>query len=140
MEHKFDHRLKYLLTISGVERGELACYLGVPIPMVNRWLNGISVPNVYQFRELAHFFGMPYDWFLEDGDSIPNVNDLAAKLGLSPETVSMLLELVSEGGNEAVLEAVDNTLCAALAVIDGVFEDLSRYTDKVIADMEGSGK
>ena len=74
MEHKFDHRLKYLLTISGVERGELARYLGVPIPMVNRWLNGISVPNVYQFRELAHFFGMPYDWFLEDGDSIPNVN------------------------------------------------------------------
>ena len=132
MEYKFDHRLKYLLTISGVERGELARYLGVPIPMVSRWLNGISVPNVYQLQELAHFFGMPYDWFLEDGDSSPNVDDLSAKLGLSPETVSMLLELVSE--------AVDNTLCAALAVIDGVFEDLNRYTDKVIVGMEESGK
>ena len=140
MEKKFDLCLKNLLTITGVERGELARHLGVAVPTVNRWLNGISVPNVYQFRELAHFFGMPYDWFLEDGDSIPNVGDLSAKLGLSPETVSMLLELVSEGGNEAVLEAVDNTLCAALAVIDGVFEDLNRYTDKVIVGMEESGK
>ena len=130
MEKKFDLCLKNLLTITGVERGELARHLGVAVPTVNRWLNGISTPNVYQFREIAHFFGMPYDWFLED------VDNLAAKLGLSPETVGTLLEMVSEGGNEAALEAVDNALCAALAVIDGVFEDLDRYADKVVAELE----
>ena len=69
---KFDRRLKQLLSVSGVERGELARHLGVSVPTVSRWLNGISTPNVYQFREIAHFFGMPYDWFLEDGDGIPN--------------------------------------------------------------------
>ena len=136
MEKKFDLCLKNLLTISGVERGELARHLGVAVPTVNRWLNGISTPNVYQFREIAHFFGMPYDWFLEDEGSIPDVDNLAAKLGLSPETVGTLLEMVSEGGNEATLEAVDNALCAALAVIDGVFEDLDRYADKVVAELE----
>lgn len=119
-----------------MERGELARHLGVAVPTVNRWLNGISTPNVYQFREIAHFFGMPYDWFLEDEGSIPDVDNLAAKLGLSPETVGTLLEMVSEGGNEAALEAVDNALCAALAVIDGVFEDLDRYADKVVAELE----
>ena len=62
---------------------------------------------------------------------------LAVKLGLSPETVEALLDMVSEGGNEAALEAVDNTICAALSVIDGVFEDLDRYADSVIAEMEG---
>ena len=46
---------------------------------------------MYQFREIAHFFGMPYDWFLEDGDGIPDTEGLAAKLGLSPETVEALL-------------------------------------------------
>ena len=133
----FAHRLKSVLSASGVERGELARHLGVSVPTVNRWLNGISTPNVYQFREIAHFFGLPYEWFTEDEGCIPNVDDLALKLGLSPETVEALLDMVSEGGNEAALEAVDNALCAALAVIDGVFEDLDRYADGVIAEMEG---
>lgn len=133
----FDRRLKAILSASGVERGELACHLGVSVPTVNRWLNGISTPNAYQFREIAHYFGMPYDWFLEDEGGIPNADDLAVKLGLSPETVEALLDMVSEGGNEAALEAVDNTICAALSVIDGVFEDLDRYAGSVIAEMEG---
>ena len=133
----FDRRLKEVLSASLVERGELARYLGVSVPTVNRWLGGISTPNVYQFREIAHFFGMPYDWFLNADSGKPDADDLAMKLGLSPETVTTLLELVSEGGNEAALEAVDNTVCAALAVIDGVFEDLDRYADGVIAEMEG---
>ena len=133
----FDRRLKAILSASGVERGELARHLGVSVPTVNRWLNGISTPNVYQFRAIAHFFGLPYEWFTEDEGGIPNVDDLAVKLGLSPETVEALLDMVSEGGNEAALEAVDNALCAALAVIDGVFEDLDRYADGVIAKMEG---
>ena len=133
----FAQRLKSVLSASGVERGELARHLGVSVPTVNRWLNGISTPNVYQFRAIVHFFGLPYEWFTEDEGSIPNVDDLAVKLGLSPETVEALLDMVSEGGNEAALEAVDNTICAALSVIDGVFEDLDRYADSVIAEMEG---
>ncbi len=133
----FAQRLKSVLSASGVERGELARHLGASVPTVNRWLNGISTPNVYQFRAIVHFFGLPYEWFTEDEGGIPNVDDLAVKLGLSPETVEALLDMVSEGGNEAALEAVDNTICAALSVIDGVFEDLDRYADSVIAEMEG---
>lgn len=133
----FAQRLKSVLSASGMERGELARHLGVSVPTVNRWLNGISTPNVYQFREISCLFGLPYDWFLEDESNIPDTDDLAAKLGLSPETVGILLELASEGGNEATLEAIDNALCAALAVIDGVFEDMDRYADSVIAEMEG---
>lgn len=132
----FARRLKGLLSVSGMERGELAHRLGVSVPTVNRWLNGVSAPNVYQFREIACCFGLPYDWFLDPDGGAPDADDLAVKLGLSPETVETLLELVSEGGNEATLEAVDNALCAALAVVDGVFDDLDRYADKVM----GGGK
>lgn len=120
---KFDSRLKQLLSASGVERGELARHLGVSVPTVSRWLNGISTPNVYQFREIAHFFGMPYDWFLEDGDEIPDTERLAAKLGLSPDTVEALLDL-AEAESPEVLAAVDDAVCSVIAAVNAVYDDL----------------
>ena len=119
----FDRRLRGLLSASGVERGELARHLGVSVPTVNRWLNGISTPNAYQFRAIAHYFGMPYDWFLEDGGGIPNADDLAVKLGLSPETVEALLELAGSESEE-VLTAVDDAVCAVISTINAVYGDL----------------
>ena len=122
---KFDSRLKQLLSASGVERGELARHLGVSVPTVSRWINGISTPNVYQFREIAHFFGMPYDWFLEDGDEIPDTERLAAKLGLSPDTVEALLDL-AEAESPEVLAAVDDAVCSVIAAVNAVYDDLLR--------------
>ena len=119
----FDRRLRGLLSASGVERGELARHLGVSVPTVNRWLNGISTPNVYQFRAIVHFFGLPYEWFTEDEGGIPNVDDLAVKLGLSPETVEALLELAGSESEE-VLTAVDDAVCAVIATINAVYDDL----------------
>ena len=124
----FDSRLKSVLSASLVERGELARHLGASVPTVNRWLNGISTPNVYQFREIAHFFGMPYDWFLEDNGGIPDTDDLAVKLGLSPETVEALLELAGSE-SEDVLTAVDDAVCAVIGAINAVYDDLLRVAD-----------
>lgn len=124
----FDLRLKSVLSASLVERGELARHLGVSVPTVNRWLNGISTPNVYQFREIAHFFGMPYDWFLEDNGGIPDTDDLAVKLGLSPETVEALLELANPE-SEDVLTAVDDAVCAVIGAVNAVYGDLLDIAD-----------
>ena len=126
----FDKRLKDVLSASGVERGELARHLGVSVPTVNRWLNGISTPNVYQFREIAHFFGLPYDWFLEDEGNVLDVDDLAAKLGLSPETVEALLDLAGSESPE-VLTAMDDAICAVIGTISAVYDDLLRVADSV---------
>ncbi len=133
----FDSRLKSVLSASLVERGELARHLGVSVPTVNRWLNGISTPNVYQFREIAHFFGMPYDWFLEDNGGIPDTDDLAVKLGLSPETVEALLELANSE-SEDVLMAVDDAVCAVIGAINAVYDDLLRVADNAAGEMEES--
>ena len=131
----FDRRLKGLLSASGVERGELARHLGVSVPTVNRWLNGISTPNVYQFREIAHFFGMPYDWFLEDNGGIPDVDDLAVKLGLSPETVEALLELANSE-SEDVLTAVDDAVCAVIGAVNAVYGDLLDIADGTAGEVQ----
>ena len=115
----FARRLKNILSAGLMERGELARRLDVSVPTVNRWLNGISTPNVYQFREIAHCFGMPYDWFVGEEDSIPD--DLAMKLGLSPETVEAMLELAKAESPE-VLTAVDDAVCAVIAAVNAVYD------------------
>ena len=131
----FDRRLRGLLSASGVERGELARHLDVSVPTVNRWLNGISTPNAYQLREIAHYFGMPYDWFLEAEGGIPNADGLAVKLGLSPETVEALLELAGSESEE-VLTAVDDAVCAVISTINAVYGDLLRVADNAAEEVQ----
>ena len=116
---KFDRRLRNLLTISGMTRAELACRLGVPVPVVNRWLNGASAPDVYQFRAIAQLFGIPYEWFLDD-DFI-NAAELAARLGLSEDTVECLLALAdSENGD--VLDMLDDAIYAMVSAVNAAHE------------------
>ena len=84
---------------------------------------------------------MPYDWFLEDSGNIPNTDDLAVKLGLSPETVEALLELAASESEE-VLTAVDDAVCAVIAAINGVYDDLLRVAEESVrktapSEMEG---
>lgn len=135
---KFDSRLKNLLAVSGMDRSELAEHLGVSVPVVNRWLNGSSAPDVYQFQSIANYFGMPYEWFLEVGDGFPGAEELAVRLGQSEETVTELLALAAEDwDNTSVLEAVDAAVRAVLAVIDSAHEDLCRCAGQYAAQMEG---
>ena len=88
---------------------------------------------MYQFQKIAYFFGLPYDWFLEDGGSIPNVDDLAAKLGLSTETVEALLDM-SKSENEGVLTAVDDAICAVIATVNSVYDNLLCMPDDAVED------
>ena len=116
---KFDRRLRNLLTLSGITRTELACRLGVPVPVVNRWLNGASAPDVYQFRAIAQLFGIPYQWFLDE--DFPNATELAARLGLSEDTVEGLLAL-AEGENTEVLDMMDDAIYAMVSAVNAAQE------------------
>lgn len=129
----FGRRLKGVLSVSGVERGELAHHLGVSIPTVNRWLNGASTPNAYQLREIVHYFGMSYEWFLEDRGGIPDADDLSVKLGLSPETVEALLELAASE-DEGVLAAVDDAVYGVISTVNAVYDDLLRVADNTTGE------
>ena len=78
---------------------------------------------------------MPYDWFLEDGGGVPNADDLAVKLGLSPETVEALLELAGSESEEGVT-AVDDAVCAVIATINAVYDDLLRVADNATGEVQ----
>lgn len=125
---KFDHCLKDLLAISGVSREELARHLDVAVPVVNRWLNGADAPDMYQFRAIARFFGMPYDWFLDSRDSFPSTEELAEKLGLTEATVKALM-FMAGSDDAAVMSAVNDAIWAVFSAVTAMYENLSRIDD-----------
>lgn len=131
----FDRRLRFLLAANGMTRNELAHRLGVTVPAVSRWLNGASLPDIYQFREIACLFRMPYEWFLEDEDGIPDTEELAAKLGLSPETVEALLDM-AESECPEVLSALDDAVCSVISAVNAVYDDLLRIADNAVEGTE----
>ena len=116
---RFDRRLRNLLALSGMTRAELACCVGVPVPVVNRWLNGASAPDVYQFRAIAQLFGIPYQWFLDD--DFLNVAELAARLGLSEDTVEGLLALADSEKTD-VLDMLDDAIYAMVSAVNAAHE------------------
>ena len=122
MNKSFDKRLQALLSVTGMTRKDLAARLGVTVPVVSRWCNGSSVPDVYQFREIAQIFGMPYEWFLDGGDGFPSEEELAERLGLAEDTVANLMEL-SRTESEEVLDALDNAVYALIGAVATARED-----------------
>ena len=118
---KFDRCLRNLLTVSGVTCENLARHLGVPVPEVRRWMNGTAAPDIYQFQEIARFFGLPCEWFLDDGDSFPDVEDLSELLGLNVDTVEGLL-LLAATENEDVLEPLDEAIFSIVSAFRSILE------------------
>lgn len=112
----FDQRLKNLLTVSGTGREELARAAGVSVPVVNRWLNGASAPDVYQFQAIANYFGLPYGWFLDGGDSFPGAVEVAERLGLKEYTVRAML-FMARSEDAAVMNSVDDAVWAVLSAV-----------------------
>ena len=118
---RFDRCLKNLLTISGVTCEELALRLDVTVPVVRRWMSGVSAPDIYQFREIAQFFSLPYEWFLDGGDSFPDVEDLSELLGLNVDTLEGLL-LLAETEDEDVLEPLDDAIYSVVSAFRTILE------------------
>ena len=115
----FRRRLCELLTLSDGLRVELAWQLRVPVQTVRDWESGEDIPNVYQFREIADFFGLPYAWFLDGKDATPNAADLAELLGLSESTVELLTDLEKTATPE-LLDAVDDAIFALVSSLKDV--------------------
>ena len=112
----FRRRLHGLFVITDYTRADLARAMCVPYNTVLQWKSGEKVPNVYQFREIADFFDMPYAWFLDGTDGLPGVEEIADRLGLSEGTVDALLEM-EETAPEQVLDDMDDCLFQIVTVL-----------------------
>ena len=115
----FRRRLCGLFLITDYRREDLARHLRVPVKTVREWESGEKIPDVYQFREIANFFELPYEWFLDGTDGMPDASELAELLGLSESTVEMLMKL-SENAPPDVLDVVDDTIFTLAAAVRNV--------------------
>ena len=115
----FRRRLSSLFLLTGCLRVDLARHLRAPVQKVRDWESGEDIPNVYQFREIAGFFGLPYDWFLDGVDATPNAAELAELLGLSESTVETLGKL-SDAAPPDVMDAVDDAIFALAFAVQSV--------------------
>ena len=115
----FRRRLSGLLLLTDCLRVDLARHLRVPVQTVRDWESGEDIPNVYQFREIADFFGLPYAWFLDGKDATPNAAELAELLGLSESTVELLTDLEKTATPE-LLDAVDDMIFALVSSLKEV--------------------
>lgn len=119
----FSRRLKGLFAITDLSREALARYMGVTANTVRLWENGGLIPDVYQFQRIAAFFGLPYAWFLDGTDGMPDKGTLAMRLGLSEDTIQTLMDL-AETEPENVLDALDDAVYALASAVIAVREDM----------------
>lgn len=133
MKTEFASRLQTALHASGRSRDELARRVGVAPSTVSRWANGISTPDVYQFREIARFFDVSYEWLLRDANPVSDAEELSAGLGLSPDTVKELVEMAKTESPE-VMAALDSAIRSLLSTVDAVYSDLLRMAGETMLD------
>ena len=112
----FRRRLCGLFLITDYRREDLARHLRVPVKTVREWESGEKIPDVYQFREIAAFFELPYDWFLDGTDGMPDASELAELLGLSEGTVNALARLADTAAPD-VLDALDDAIFGLLSAV-----------------------
>ncbi|HJB90770.1 MAG TPA: helix-turn-helix domain-containing protein [Candidatus Eisenbergiella merdigallinarum] len=117
----FSRRLHGLFIVTDATRSGLAKRLKVPASTVRAWEDGTQAPNVYEFREIAAYFGLPYDWFLDGTDGLPESWRVAEYLGLSEDVVEDLAQL-SETAPEEVLDAVDDAIYNILSAVSAAQE------------------
>ena len=124
MNHTYDYfrrRLCGLFEVTDYRREDLARYLRVPLKTVQAWENGDKIPDVYQFREIANFFDLPYTWFLDGTDDMPDPEELALRLGLSESTVEELVKLSAIAPSQT-LDALDDIVFLLVTTAESIIQ------------------
>lgn len=62
--NKFAERLKELRMENDLSQNELAKRLNISVACVNRWENGLRVPNIDSLIALCEYFGCSADYLI----------------------------------------------------------------------------
>jgi transcriptional regulator with XRE-family HTH domain len=70
---------------------DVADYVGVTRQAVAQWKDGKTLPDMYSFKKVAEFFGVPFAYLYGDSDSRQAENmHLEETLGLSDDAIEIL--------------------------------------------------
>lgn len=87
----FAKHLRELLDDAGHTQQDVADYVGVTRQAVAQWKDGKTIPDINNFRALARFFDVPYEYLIGDTESrVREHFDLVGTLGLSDAAIHAL--------------------------------------------------
>lgn len=104
----FSDRLAVAMNRAGMNRGELAEFLGISRPTLWRWENGRTKPAVAALRALATEAHLPYEWLKPFPDESGKGFSRYAPWDLNPEPTDsytcLVIGVLSEA--EAILRGL----------------------------------
>jgi len=68
---------------TGASQQALADYVGVTRQAVAQWKDGKTIPDMYNFKRIAEFFKIPYEYLLGDTDSKAHENMALADIWIT---------------------------------------------------------
>ena len=114
----FPMRLRQLMDETDTSQQALADSVGVTRQAVAQWKDGKTIPDIYNFKRIAEFFKIPYEYLLGDTDSKEHENmALADSLGLSDDAIETLEGIKEfsqhddEAGYISTPEVVSRIIC-----------------------------
>ncbi len=131
--HIFAKHLRELLDDAGHTQQEVADYVGVTRQAVAQWKDGKTIPDINNFRALARFFDVPYEYLIGDTESrVREHFDLLGTLGLSDAAIHALQSYRSEQPDEDSQSA-----CIAQSeIISRILADKNFW--RFLDDLQGS--
>ena len=87
-ESPFPTRLRKLIEEKRTNQQAIADFVGVTRQAVAQWKDGKAIPDMYNFKKVAEFFGVPLEFLYGETDSKVQENMLLADtLGLSDKAI-----------------------------------------------------
>jgi transcriptional regulator with XRE-family HTH domain len=131
----FPKRFRLLIDETRVSQQEIAEHVGVSRQAISQWKNGVTIPDMYHFRKVADFFGVPMEYLLGETESRLRENINAANdLGLSDKAIAKLQEWANikrYEPNRAPLAAILSDIITD-ADFDKFLEHIQRYITEYI--------
>ncbi|ADU26049.1 helix-turn-helix domain-containing protein [Ethanoligenens harbinense] len=129
----FAKHLRELLDNAGHTQQDVADYVGVTRQAVAQWKDGKTIPDINNFRALARFFEVPYEYLIGDTESrVREHFDLADTLGLSDAAIHALQSY----RREQLDEDSQPTCITQSEIISRILADKNFW--RFLGDLQGS--
>ena len=133
----FPTRLRQLMDDTGVSQQALADYVGVTRQAVAQWKDGKTIPDMYNFKRIAEFFNIPYEYLLGDTDSKVHENmALADSLGLSDDAIETLEGIKEFSQHDDEAKYISTPEVVSRIISSGYFDEFLKLAQASTVDYQ----
>ena len=130
----FPRRMRLLIDETRVSQQDIADYVGVSRQAVSQWKDGKTIPDMYNFKKIAGFFKVPFEYLYGETDSkTKEYLALAESIGLSDKAITKLQEWASKKESGILALAAKNEVLSDI-IADADFDDFIHRIQQYIVE------